>query len=175
MRLTKIAMSSWHSEIAAGISLQLPRRLRAMILSQTMVSRSFFREIFIIMNEVFAGLCALSFAIIWRWRGSRPDSWVCDGVACFGIWQSLNNADDDNRKINPSFLPYLRCHDKPIKIQNSSLGTRQSEGCRNYFFMWDFLKLAPMWGIAPYPSWNTISQPTGTWSSPPAGRVRLRI
>jgi hypothetical protein len=42
----------------------------------------------------------------------------------------------------------LRCHDKPIKIQKSSLGNRQSEGCRNYFFMWDFLKLAPM-GRAP--------------------------
>ena len=96
-----------------------------------------------LMNEVFAGFCALSFALIWRWRGSRPDPWVCDRVACFGVWQSLNNADDDDRKINPSFFPYLRCHDKPIKIQKSSLGTRQSEGWRNYFLMWDFLKLAP--------------------------------
>ena len=79
-----------------------------------------------LMNEVFAGFCVLSFALIWRWRGSRPDSWVCDGVACFGIWQSLNNADDDDRKINPSFFPYLRCHDKPIKNQKSSLGTQKA-------------------------------------------------
>jgi hypothetical protein len=51
---------------------------------------------------------------------------VCDGVACFGIWQSLNNADDDDRKINQSFFQYLRCHDKPIKIQNSSIINHQS-------------------------------------------------
>jgi hypothetical protein len=38
----------------------------------------------------------------------------------------------------------LRCHGKPIKIQKSSLGNRQSEGCRNHFSMWDFLKLALM-------------------------------
>jgi hypothetical protein len=63
-------------------------------------------------------------------------------VASFGIWQSLNNADDDDRKINQSFFQYLRCHDKPIKIQKSSLGNRQSKGRRNLFSVWDFLKLA---------------------------------
>ncbi len=110
-------------------------------------------------------ICALSFAIIWRWRGSGPDPWVCDGVTCFGIRQSLNNADDDDRKINPSFFPYLRCHDKPIKIQNSSLGTRQSEGCRNYFLMCDFLKLAPM---GRFPRVARAPQP-GLWDSAPLG------
>ncbi len=95
-----------------------------------------------LMNEVFAGFSALSFAIIRRWRGSRPDQLVCDVVASFGIWQSLNNADDDDSKINQSFFQSLRCNDNPIKIQKSSLGNRQSEGCRNHCSIWDFLKLA---------------------------------
>ena len=85
---------------------------------------------FHLVDEVSAGFSALCLAIIRSRRGAGSDQLVCNVVASLAIRQirqGLYSIDDVDRKINQSFFEYLRCHNRPIRNQQSTISNRQSE------------------------------------------------
>ena len=147
-------MSSLHSAIAASDLAAIAKAFAGNDFKPDHGFTPLFQRNLHLMNEVFAGFGALSFAIIRRWRGSRPDQLVCDVVASFGIWQSLNNADDDDSKINQSFFQYLMCMTSSSKFKNHHSAIVNQNAAVTNFSVWDFLKLAPM-GQSPVVTKNT--------------------